>query len=219
MSKPRPKTISGAFWRVDSCMVLLPGTFICQSSFWFLTWSSVRFCRLSRIRRELGYEAPPGSCSDSDKRSFDPTYIPVNIVINWAAEGLVLCFIHSLLDLLSNDSDDHSRTNWCGSPAMNEEQIKLLWGRLLVCCRPSNMSRIFQILDNREGRQLLLNWPPDQGHGPSGRDFSRLVDSAHLGTGPDGSDANTSCTRRYKGFQNTPSPIGGEVESIFIHYG
>lgn len=188
-----------------------------------LTFSTrVRFSRLSKVRRQLGYEGPPAPWSEADKIALDSNYMAVDIVINWAAEGLVLCFIHAIVDLTPNDNDEQRKTgwtNWCGTPLMDLEQIQLLFRRLLVCIQqPGNMSRVFQILANREGRPLLMSWPPDQGQGPIGRDFAQLVENAQIGTS-DANDAKTSCTRRYKALQNTPSVAGGEVESIFIPHG
>lgn len=148
----------------------------------------------------------------------------VDIVINWAAEGLVLCFIHAIVDLTPNDNDERNKTgwtNWCGTPLMDGEQIQLLYRRLLICIPQSGvMSRVFQILSNQQDRPLLMSWPPDQGQGPTGRDFAKLVENVQIGTGtPNGNDAKTSCTRRYKALQNMPSVVGGEVESIFIPHG
>lgn len=48
----------------------------------------------------------------------------VDIVINWAAEGVVLCFIHAIVDLAPNDNDEAHKTgwtNWCGTPVMDTE--------------------------------------------------------------------------------------------------
>ncbi|GLB40206.1 putative PAS domain containing protein [Lyophyllum shimeji] len=187
----------------------------------------VRFSRLSRVRRQLGYEGPPAAWSDADKIALDSNYMAVDIVINWAAEGLVLCFIHAIVDLDPNDNDEINKTgwtNWCGTPLMDQNQIQLLYRRLLVCVqRPDTMDRVFQILGNTPGRPLLLSWPPDQGQGqqrPNGRDFATLAENANIGTRlADGNDAKTSCTRRYKALQTMPPGVGGEVESIFIPHG
>ncbi len=69
----------------------------------------------------------------------------VDIVINWAAEGLVLCFIHAIVDLTPRDNDEYSKTewtNWCGTPQMTTEQIELLYHRLVVCIpQPGTMTR------------------------------------------------------------------------------
>jgi hypothetical protein len=146
----------------------------------------------------------------------------VDIVINWAAEGLVLCFIHAVVDLTPNDNDEQNKTgwtNWCGTTAMSLDQIQLLYRRLLVYIPQTGNTRVFQILSNQPDRPLLLNWPPDQGQGPTGRDFAKLVEDVQIGTGvSSGNDAKTSCTRRYRATQNMSAAMS-EVESIFIPHG
>lgn len=152
----------------------------------------------------------------------------VDIVINWAAEALVLCFIHATVDLdPKSDNDEVQRShwsNWCGTPWMSPEQIQLLFRRLLICLPQSTSStttRAFQILANQPGRQLLLSWPPDQGNGPMGKEFARLVENAEMASGGQkGNDAKTSCTRRYRATQLMSPSLGEvEVESIFIPHG
>ncbi|KAF8896286.1 hypothetical protein BD779DRAFT_1433228 [Infundibulicybe gibba] len=184
----------------------------------------VRFSRLSKVRRQLGYTGPAPPWAGADKIALDSNYMAVDIVINWAAEGLVLCFIHAIVDLNPNDNDERNKTgwtNWCGTPMMNSDQIQLLFRRLFVSVpQTGNMSRVFQILSNQPDRPLLLSWPPDQGQGQTGRDFAKLVEHVQIGTGfPNGNDAKTSCTRRYKALQDMHSVVGGEVESIFIPHG
>ncbi|KAF8992845.1 hypothetical protein BDQ17DRAFT_1392769 [Cyathus striatus] len=184
----------------------------------------VRFSRLSRVRRQLGYVGPPAPWTDADKVAVDSNYMAVDIVINWAAEGLVLCFIHAIVDLDPGDNDEHHKTewtNWCGTPIMSQHEIELLFGRLMSCApRSATLSRVFQILGHEQSRPLLLSWPPDLGTGPTGRDFAKLVENVQIGNGmPNGTDAKTSCTRRYKALQNMPSIVGGQVESIFIPHG
>lgn len=176
----------------------------------------VRFSRLSKVRRMLGHDGPPAPWSDADKIALDKDYMAVDIVINWAADGLVLCFIHAIVDLNPNDNDEHNKThwtNWCGTPCMDLDQISLLNRRLSVCVPRADMSRVFQILSSHPDRTLLLSWPPDQGHGLD-EEFGKLVARVTIGTG--GNDAKTSCTRRYKALQDTP---WGQVESIFIPHG
>jgi hypothetical protein len=148
----------------------------------------------------------------------------VDIVINWAAEGLVLCFLHAAADLTPNDNDEIHKTNWtnwCGTPYMGSEQVDLLYDRLLGSLDPAGMTRVFQILANQPERSLLMSWPPDHqmpGKDPTGRDFARLVENIRIGTsGPNGNDAKTSCTRRYKSQQWISGT--GDVESIFIPHG
>jgi hypothetical protein len=185
----------------------------------------VRYCRLSRVRRMLGHQGAGVPWTDAEKIALDSNYMAVDVVINWAAEGLVLCFIHAAVDLTPHDNDEHRKTgwtNWCGTPYMSMDQIQLVYQRLLVCVpQTGTMSRVFQILSNQQEKTLLMTWPPDQGQGqgPTGRDFAKSVVNVQIGTGVQaGNDAKTSCTRRYRSQQNMPSVLG-EVESIFIPHG
>lgn len=190
----------------------------------------VRLLRLSKVRRNLGHTGPPPVWSEAEKIVVDEKYMAVDIVINWAADGLVLCFIHASVDLdPQSDNDETNKshwTNWCGTPYMSMQQIDLLFHRLVTSDVPHSSSpsgthtRVFQILSNKPGRPLLLSWPPDQSNnGLTGRDFAKLVENAEMGSGPQkGNDAKTSCTRRYRATQ-LMSPSLGEVESIFIPHG
>jgi len=155
----------------------------------------------------------------------DDEYMAVEIVINWAADGLVLCFIHATVDLSPSDNDEHQKTswtNWCGTPSLNQDQISILFRRLLVCIpQTGTMNRVFQILSNDAERSLLFSWPPDPSQHTEGgaKEFAKLVDNVNLGTGLNGpNDAKTSCTRRYKALHDIPT-FGGDVESIFIPHG
>ncbi|KAF7330504.1 hypothetical protein MVEN_02489800 [Mycena venus] len=209
---------SEMFSRAAPSMAVLLG-----KSFFFVLRAlvCVRFSRLSRIRRELGYQGPLAPWGDADKIALDSNYMAVDIVINWAAEGVVLCFIHAIVDLTPRDNDEAQKSGWCGTPPLDNEQIELLFRRLLVCIpQLSNMNRVFQILANEpNNRRLMISWPPDQGQGPASRDFSKLVEDVQIGPGaPTGNEAKTSCTRRYKALQSMPA-VPGEVESIFIPHG
>ncbi|KAG6900678.1 hypothetical protein C0993_004987 [Termitomyces sp. T159_Od127] len=180
----------------------------------------VRFSRLSRIRRLLGFD---GQHPDADSVALDDNYMAVDVVINWAADGLVLCFIHAIVDLSPTDNDEHQKSpwsNWCGTPLMDPAQISHCYRSLFAAVPAAPMLRVFQILDNRDNRALLLSWPPDHGQGtqhPNGHDFARLVENAQIGSP---NDAKTTCTRRYKALQTLASvPPPGQVESIFIPHG
>ncbi|KAG2097014.1 uncharacterized protein F5147DRAFT_715762 [Suillus discolor] len=184
----------------------------------------VRYCRLARIRRILGHKGPTQPWPDGDKVSVDAYYMVVDIVINWAAEGLVLCFIHAVVDLEPGDNDEHHRTpwtNWCGTPCMHPEQITLLQQRLLYYFPQSTVTtRVFQILfNNQQDCRLLLSWPSDSSQEypgmPGAKDFARRAVCIQTST-PDVS-AKTSCTRRWR-IQDTMPGIG-EVESVFILHG
>ena len=90
----------------------------------------------------------------------------VDIVINWAADGVVLCFIHAVVDLEPRDNDEFRKTgwtNWCGTPYMSQDEVNLLFQRLYNVIPPAtSMDRVFQILLNQTDRPLWISWPPDR---------------------------------------------------------
>ncbi|KAF5342658.1 hypothetical protein D9611_001541 [Ephemerocybe angulata] len=189
------------------------------------TVTRVRFSRLSKVRRDLGYKGPIDSWSEADKVALDDEYMAVEIVINWVADGLVLCFIHATVDLSPGDNDEQRKTgwtNWCGTPFVHQDQVDLLFSRLLMCIpQTGSWHRVFQILTNDSDKRLLLSWPPEPAQLSEGgaQDFAKLVDTVNMGTALSGvKDAKTSCTRRFKALQDIPI-LGGEVESIFIPHG
>ncbi|OSD06313.1 hypothetical protein PYCCODRAFT_1383241 [Trametes coccinea BRFM310] len=183
----------------------------------------VRYCRLSRVRRLLGYTGPAPEWSDADKIAVDSNYMAVDIVINYAADNLVLCFHHAVVDLTPRDNDEHNKTcwtNWCGTPTFNMEQVQLLYHRLQSAIpQPPTMTRVFQILLNQPSRPLWLSWPQERPGEPTSKDFARLAEDVQISAS--GTDAKTSCTRRYKACQVMPFGMGDkrEVESIFIPHG
>ena len=189
--------------------------------------NSVRFSRLSKVRRDLGYTGPGTPWPEADKIALDDQYMAVEIVINWAADGLVLCFIHASVDLSPSDNDEQQKTqwtNWCGTPFMSQDQVSLLFRRLLMCIpQTGTTNRVFQILSNDPGRSILLSWPPDPSHlaEVSAVDLAKLVETVNMGTALSGvsNDAKTSCTRRYKALKQDTPTSGGQVESIFIPHG
>ncbi|KAF9236731.1 hypothetical protein BU15DRAFT_89025 [Melanogaster broomeanus] len=185
----------------------------------------VRYCRLSRIRRLLGYAGPPPAWSDADKIALDGHYMAVDIVISWAAEGLVLCFIHAVVDLGPADNDELRKThwtNWCGTPVMSSDQLSLLYHQLQCYCpQPGVLSKVFQILSNSSSQdhRVLLSWPQDTSHEysnkPSAKDFAKRASGVQTSTHD--SSAKTSCTRRWRIVGMMPA--AGEVESVFIPHG
>ncbi|KAF8557421.1 hypothetical protein OG21DRAFT_1475512 [Imleria badia] len=190
------------------------------------TVTRVRYCRLSRVRRLLGYAGPLPQWSDAHKIALDNHYMAVDIVISWAAEGLVLCFIHAVVDLGPADNDEQHKspwTNWCGTPAMNPEQISLLDQRLhCYCPQPGVLTRVFQILSNSSAQdyKVLFSWPPDSSHEysnkPSAKELAKRASAVQTSTHD--SSAKTSCTRRWRIVGTMPAVVG-EVESVFIPHG
>ncbi|GJE96612.1 hypothetical protein PsYK624_128110 [Phanerochaete sordida] len=188
----------------------------------------VRYSRLSRVRRLLGHQGPGPDWHDAEKIALDDNYMAVDIVINWAADGVVLCFIHAVVDISERDNDEVNKTgwtNWCGTPYMSPQQVQLLYSRLVEHIpQPQSMERVFQVLLNEPERPLWASWPPErqtvQG-GPEAKDFAKLAAEVSIGNAANATDAKTSCTRRYKAHQTMPYGTEGprDVESIFIPYG
>ena len=180
------------------------------------------------MRRMLGHQGRGHDWSDAEKIALDDNYMAVDIVINWAADGVVLCFIHAVVDISERDNDEVNKTgwtNWCGTPYMSKQQVELLPNSLVHHIPPPHsLERVFQILSNEHDRPLLFSWPPDnqqvQG-GPTSTDYAKLAAEVNIGNTAHGTDAKTSCTRRYKAQQNMHFSSEGdrEVESIFIPYG
>ncbi|EKM58216.1 uncharacterized protein PHACADRAFT_182583 [Phanerochaete carnosa HHB-10118-sp] len=187
----------------------------------------VRFLRLSRVLRTLGHEGPGPDWQDAEKIVLDDNYMAVDIVINWAADGVVLCFIHAVVDISDRDNDEVNKTgwtNWCGTPYMSEQQVQLLHSRLMEHIPPPpSMDRVFQILLNEQDRPLWASWPPERQQvqgGPDAKDFAKLAGQVSIGNTSNATDAKTSCTRRYKAQQSMSYGNEGsrDVESIFIPY-
>ncbi|KIJ51338.1 hypothetical protein M422DRAFT_26755 [Sphaerobolus stellatus SS14] len=186
----------------------------------------VRFSRLGRLRARLGYMGVREKFADEDKVSFDKDYLACDLVINWVAEGLVLCFIHAVVDLSPQDNDEYNRTpwtNWCGTPELDNQEGERLYRSLFSFFpqAPQTLQspvRVFQILRNTADRPHIVSWPA-QGYTPA--EYGKLAHGIQIG-GANGSDAKTSCTRRYKAQQQlltTDDASIRDVESIFIPHG
>jgi hypothetical protein len=191
----------------------------------------VRYSRLSRVRRQLGY---PGSLpfTDHEKRlSSDPNYMLVDVVTNWVADGLMLCFLHAAMDLNSVDDCDEAHpshwSNWCQTSAdLLRSQIDTLH-RALSTRLPTSVSPldVFQVLDS-SSQELLLTWPYDRAEFVNNPhnvpvvhpfDLVKLASTALQSQDSMSKRAKTTCTRRFKSSQR----IGTDrrVNSIFIPHG
>ena len=167
----------------------------------------VRFAHIPRM-----YRLNEGNSNDNFT---DADYITVDLVINVAARGLVLCFIHSV-----TQGDDKPNAAECGRS--HAAPAYLLYSRLLEKVKqPSNMDYVFQILlDVRGIRSLVLSWPPDlpQEQETNSRTLATFAEGIAFDTSlPRG----TSCARRRKTRRTIYSPNGTthDIESIFISYG
>lgn len=109
---------------------------------------SVRYLRLSHIRVHFGargHTQPHATFPHAVKVAYDENYLACDIVINWVADNLVLCFIHAIVgektahtstftshsgdpssDVSQDDNDEGKKTswtNWCGTHVMNNQVI------------------------------------------------------------------------------------------------
>ncbi|KIM52702.1 hypothetical protein SCLCIDRAFT_1223514, partial [Scleroderma citrinum Foug A] len=175
---------------------------------------------VTRVHRLLGYSGQSPPSSDTDKIASDDYYMPIDIVISWAAEGLVLCFIHAVDDLSPADNGEHykmSWASWCGTPSMNSQQLHLLYQQLQCSClQPGVLTKVFQILTNssHQDHRLIFSWPPDTSHEysnkPSEKDFARRTEGVFPAAHD--SSAKTSCTKRWR-IGGTMPAINGEPPS------
>jgi hypothetical protein len=194
---------------------------------------SVRYSRLSRVRRLLGHDGS-NQWPDGDKIAVDENYMVVDLITNWVADGLVLCFLHAQVDLSPEDNNQQQPTdwsNWCGTPYMPPEEVSMLYQRLLMCFPEPNppdfpTTTIFQLLASNPEPSLLISWPPDLPPHiaplPLGSEFASLVQHAGIGNSSEPQDATTNCTRRYRSkrcLHHTNSSSLIDVESIFIPHG
>ncbi|EJD49734.1 hypothetical protein AURDEDRAFT_182843 [Auricularia subglabra TFB-10046 SS5] len=203
----------------------------------------VRYCRLSKIRKLLGFQGVPDVPPVMEPVFFDASYMACDLVINLASDGLVLCFIHAVIDIAPEDNDEHKRTpwtNWCGTPTGGLTPDLAAFLRLqleAVIPRPppdtDPYTRVFQLLENTPDRAVVFSWPPECNQDDYGRlaaDIQMQFNqpAPHLQNGGHHhqqhnptADAKTSCTRRYKAQQWLvfQDGIEREIESIFIPYG
>ncbi|KAH7106543.1 hypothetical protein BKA62DRAFT_298611 [Auriculariales sp. MPI-PUGE-AT-0066] len=202
----------------------------------------VRFSRLSSIRRRLGFQGIPVIPQFMEQGGvfFDNEYMPVNLVINVASDGLILCFIHAVVDIKpTEDNDEQKRncwTNWCGTQAggLSHENSTALRQTLSQRNMPHSElphGRVFQILRHVPGRPCIFSWPSDLPN----NDFAQLANRIEMevpgftdsstssagSTPATATSAKTSCTRRYKSEMNIPcsDQLERDIESIFVPYG
>ncbi|KZV83131.1 hypothetical protein EXIGLDRAFT_684196 [Exidia glandulosa HHB12029] len=195
----------------------------------------MRYCRLSKIRKLLGFKGVPDVPPVMTPVFYDDSYMACDLVINLASDGLVLCFIHAVVDITPQDNDEVQRTewtNWCGTLAggIAPDLASFLHHQLDRILAPRNgnpYDRVFQILDNAQERAVVFSWPPEVNR----EDYARLAHDIQMQFNPPPGEsdvkhapdngAKTSCTRRYKAQQWLVFRDGleREVESIFIPYG
>lgn len=101
---------------------------------------SVRYCRLSRVRRLLGWSdnsLPYPPTFPAERIAVDADYMAVYLVVNCVADGVVLCFIHAVVDIAPQADNDERRrsgwSNWCSTYGFNQDV-----GRSILSHSPSH---------------------------------------------------------------------------------
>ncbi|WVN86251.1 uncharacterized protein L203_101412 [Cryptococcus depauperatus CBS 7841] len=208
----------------------------------------VRYARLSRIRTLMG--CPPEENEfpfDAEQYVEDDEYIVEDLVLNWAADGLLLAFFHSIRDKDPVANNDPKRaneewSNWCGTWYMGDEQIEALHRNISNFIPVAPLThrppvRVFQLHllppDHLPlaSTQLIFSWPPPRPPGSLAThdglynateycDMMKHVDMdpSQLTAGP--GELRTSCTTRYGAHHLvTTEGLHRTVASVFISYG
>ncbi|SPO36150.1 uncharacterized protein PSFLO_01621 [Pseudozyma flocculosa] len=222
---------------------------IVESRTLFGSVTRCRYSRLPRIREMLGATDAPRD-PEAHKYVEDEGFVAIDIVINWVGDGMALCFFHAIIDKGPEDNDEANKstwTNWCGTPAgaFTLRECERMWRQVKASERePLTLpgpNHVFQVLEAGEGGQVLFSWPPPRLF-PGDAD-ERLVELSQIASFNDGSyfahdfaryaqgvsvapgssqlsDANTSCTRRFKAkHQFATEGIFKVIESVLIPYG
>jgi hypothetical protein len=168
----------------------------------------------------------------SDNVAPEQQYMIVELITNLAADGLVLCFLHSYphLQVANKDAIESARPSTvCGNDALRDGDVSALFNQLhqYLSYSPGATGQVFQILENAPVRQLIVSWPAGQLASSSASEFAKLASNADLGAASGrglGSSifGHTSCIRRFKslGVVNVGDGTGlKKVESIFVPHG
>lgn len=201
----------------------------------------VRFARLSRIKIILG--CPPEEMDLPDavqKVVEDDEYLVLDIVINWAADGLLLAFFHAIKDMDPIANNDPARahegwSNFCRTIHMSDEAIHSMSEGISLTVRlPSRQryppTRVFQLYSSSPS-QLLYSWPPPRPPGDPGKldglynaaEYIELMAGVDMDPSalphPPG-EVRTTCSTRYGAKHSmTSEGVYRLVESVFIPYG
>ncbi|PWZ00975.1 hypothetical protein BCV70DRAFT_86351 [Testicularia cyperi] len=222
---------------------------IVESRTLFGSVTRCRYSRIPRIRELLGAVDPPRD-PEAHRYVEDESFVAIDIVINWIGDGMVLCFFHAIIDKDAEDNDETHKsdwTNWCGTPSggFTLRQCDNLWRKIRADQREavpnSGPTHVFQVIEASGEGRVLLSWPPprlfprgvdaavvaesDTAAFEDGSyfadDFARLAQGVSIAPGSsDLSDANTSCTRRFRA-KHTLTTEGKvrSIESVLIPYG
>ncbi|SNX82307.1 uncharacterized protein MEPE_01013 [Melanopsichium pennsylvanicum] len=214
---------------------------IVESRTLFGSVTRCRYSRIPRIRELLGAINPPRD-PDADRYVEDDSFVAIDIVINWIGDGMLLCFLHAIIDKGNEDNDEEHKsewTNWCGTPggSFTARQCDTIWKQVKATPRETvpetGPAHVFQVIEAAGEGRVLMSWPPPRlfpndaeadlvtqsdttvFHDGSyfADDFARLAQGVSIAPGPSSSsDANTSCTRRFRAKHTLTTE--GKIRSI-----
>jgi hypothetical protein len=162
--------------------------------------------------------------------------VQTDIIVNWAAEGVALCFLHTV-DSPSTGTPTDGAEAFCGTSAFSRADVDKLYRALLARApQPGSdvpAQRVFQILGSGAARPLFLSWPPQRESAagrtgapvPGAEAYARIArEYAFGGLETRGSDSpyalpRTSCTRRFQATRRASLGAAEAVESVFIPHG
>lgn len=183
-----------------------------------------RFSSFERIRQIVNHRGPPPAWTVAE--TGDQEYMVVELVVNLAADGVALCFLHTYPSLrrLDPHAMEHARRqSSCGGRDVIPD-VHALFQRLhQTVAPPSRTGRVLQILAHTPARQLLMSWPSGGHYSAVAEEFAQLASSAKI----DDSDPSTgrpplSCLQRFKSEGHVHwREEGGPhfVESVYTPHG
>jgi hypothetical protein len=163
------------------------------------------------------WQATPGGYVD---------YEPTNIVLNWVAHGVALCFLHTA------QTEAASSHAWaaCMTPNLTDIDLRSLHNSLvgdkvskLHFPTDSRTECVFQIFENTPERRPLLTWPLQGRLVPEWTSTDYIHAAADVGMESTNkpADARTNCTHRYQKQKTITTNVWGETElrSALIPHG
>ncbi|TKY85188.1 hypothetical protein EX895_006268 [Sporisorium graminicola] len=223
---------------------------IVESRTLFGSVTRCRYSRIPHIRELLGASNPPRDPEADryvEDDSFVAIDIIINWIGDGMLLCFFHAIIDKAAE--DNDEQNKSEwTNWCGTPggSFTVRQCDTIWKQVKAVPREtiaaSGPDHVFQVIEAGGDSRVLLSWPPPRlfsGHHVEANllaqsdttafqdgsyfadDFARLAQGVSIAPGSSSlSDANTSCTRRFRA-KHTLTSEGKvrSIESVLIPYG
>jgi hypothetical protein len=182
---------------------------------------------------------------DLNAVSEDDEYIIIDLVVNWAADGLLLAFFHVIKDKDSVANNDPARrhegwSNLCGAVSFGDEAVQTLQRNIAASVMPPKPTRVpptrvFQLHTSlttpAHPNSLLFTWPPPRPPNAltqmdglyDADEYAEIMqgvemDPEQLESKP--GDVRTNCSTRF-GAEHLIRTEGvyRHISSVFIPYG